>query len=110
MNLPLTAVLDTKEIQKQVDKQVQKAIDTCLGSQFNDGKRGTKGESFSAIEETVNNMICSESSVAMIEKLIVENWPAMLEAATLKALEHKANRLAFARIKSAKLHLGENNG
>lgn len=109
INLPLHVELDDEVLRRQVQSHIQTSITKILTAQFCDGKNGSKGISYEALEEFTSSLISSDASITLVEKLIEEHWTRLLTEATLKALEHKANRVAFSRIKSARFELEKSN-
>lgn len=106
LNLPFNLELDEEAIKKRIAAQVEITLTALLKDQFADGKKnGYKGPVYQTLEEFVAQNITSDESVAIMEQIIAEHWPTMLREATLTALQHKANRVAFSRIKSATLRI-----
>ena len=106
LNIPLSLDIDEAEVKQRIAIQVENTLTALLKDQFADGKKnGYKGPVYQTLEAFISQRITQDDSVAIMEQIIEEHWPSMLRTATLTALEHKANRVAFSRIKSATLRI-----
>jgi hypothetical protein len=104
VKIPIAISINEKDLQAKIEQEARTTAIQIINSQFNDGKySGTKGIAYGAVEETVTALICSDAAVTKISKIVEANWDRILEEAVLKALEHKANKIAFPLIKSSKL-------
>lgn len=96
-----------KELLEYAQGRVRQASRQYLDDMFHDGRyRDKPGAGYLIMRDAIDNYICSDEAAAKIQAIIDKNWESLLEAAVLKALEHKANKMAFTRVRE-KLPLPE---
>ncbi len=99
MNLAFNIPVDDAEIRRRILEQTNNAVDRHLYKMFNDGRCGEVGQAHVALTSHIDDLLVSQKSIELIQRVIDNNWEALLTTSTLKALRHKANRLAFSAAK-----------
>ena len=86
-------------VTKKVNSEIKDTISNILLDYFatrNGYRLGFKdGIGTKFIRDKIEDLICSEKSTLVIEKMIEEKWEEILKETTIKALQHKANKLVF---------------
>lgn len=95
MNLNLKVEVDDASLTQMINVRITRTVESELSSQFNRGGTGN-GPMTKHISEYVENRLNSQEVADAIERIVERDWKAILEASVTKALEHKANKLAFA--------------
>jgi hypothetical protein len=98
--------IDDRRIKARLDYELSQETDNFLRIVLNDGSDGNKkGELFEAIEQSLVQVINDPRTTEIINRVIKRDWERLLEEATITALTHKANRVAFSAAKNP-LELG----
>lgn len=59
----------------------------------------TPGPGYEIIKDAIETKLLNKETFTIVEKYIDDNWERILNEATEKALQHKANAIAFVGVK-----------
>lgn len=107
LRLDLVASVDEVKYNKMLADAIESQLRQHLNAAFNSGSFGqTPGIGYNTVRIQAERLLMDRlaNADAEIQALIDEHWPTLLREATLKALSHKANAVAFGKAK-AKLPL-----
>lgn len=105
MNFNLNVYIDEEQEKKAINERLsakcQEIGDRIIHTLLADGTgfQRLKGPGYSIIQNYIEDKILGEGSKQIINDYIDANWERILQEATEKALQHKANGIAFQRIK-----------
>lgn len=105
MDVKISVNIDEDKIQAMLRREISLASEQRIRTATNNGKFGPKGEVYSALEDVLNSVISSDKTHEIIKRVVERDWERMLEEATVSALQHKANKMAFTHVKG-KLPIG----
>lgn len=105
-----TSVLSPLEVNKEListhyvwrDAMLDDTVDISTSSLFTDGMKvgTTKGAGYAFIENVVNNKLLTEENKLKLEKIINDNWDAVLEKAVRRAMQRRAVIIANELVES----------
>jgi hypothetical protein len=87
--------IDSQQLRKQVLDSIEETINTKVTKLFASGTGQGKGMYYEVLESFLNSKFLDPDVQKTIEAMAESMWPEILKAAVTKALEHKANKLAF---------------
>lgn len=110
--------IDSRAIEKQIDDDMKKRFALAAEKATRDifsANRYIKegkvirevGAGLQEIEDRVIGKFSDPSFIKEIDAFFEENWKAIFEKAITKAIEHKANAIAFAKAKEIKLFISK---
>jgi hypothetical protein len=104
--------LDEEKLNRELSEQFQSAARHRIRMFFDENKTFTrnlatgiydrhieKGDGLRQIEDFITEKFCSDEFKQRAEKFANENWERIFEECLTKALQHKANAIAFATAK-----------
>ncbi len=112
LRLDLMASVDEVKYNKMLTDALESQLRQHLNAAFNSGSFGqVPGVGYNTVRITAERLLLDRlaNADAEIQAIIDEHWPTLLREATLKALNHKANAIAFGKAK-AKLPLDIQEG
>jgi hypothetical protein len=104
--------LDEQSLNRELSERIQTATRNQIRKFFDENKTYTrnpstgiygchieKGDGLKQIEDFITEKFCSYEFRQRAEKFANENWERIFEECLTKALQHKANAIAFANAK-----------
>ena len=102
LRLDLVAAVDEVKYSKMLAEAVETQLKNHLRAAFCSGSLGQPvGVGYNTVRLAADRLLLDKlvNADAEIQALIDEHWPTLLREATLKALDHTANALAFRKVK-----------
>lgn len=87
------------QLRQELERRATEISKQLIIESLRDGRNGKKGQMYQVIEHHVGLLLEDPKTHEAVQQIIAEMWPGMLREATIKALEHKANRVAFTATK-----------
>lgn len=104
MNISFSFGIDEEKEKKRIEESYRKAFlnsaHNYVDRLFRDGRfDGNKGPGYQIVESFIEDELLKEKSEKIARAYIDNNWERILHEAMEKALTHKANKIAFAKVK-----------